>query len=374
MIDIVGAGPAGAYLFYLLSESGLEVVLHEQHRVGERIVCGELVPKPSELKGLVTNDADLFEISSLIRDLEVCLCEVERMEVHVDKRHWLTFDFKGYVVDKSSFIRKLVSLGVGEGGRLSEKSRFLDLRNSPPNLKVSFSRGIESARLLIGADGYPSRVAERAGLSSGYSLSDWALCVNQRFKNVKVEDNVVKIYFSPKMAPGGFGWIIPRGESKANVGLGVRATYIKQGFNIVKSLKSFVTANEDLSDATPITLPQLKPIPVGGRVKEMSKDNVLLIGDAAGAVVPIDGAGIVPSMLSSKAAFGAVVGQESYVELVERKTGHMIDNGLLYRKFCDRLISRGSLLNLTRLLAPKSLVESILKARDTPLLSLLKLL
>ena len=375
LIGIVGAGPAGSYMFYLLAKSGFKVALHEQYRVGERVVCGELVPKPCEIEDLVANKAPLYEVSNLISSLDVRVCETEEMEVYLDEKFWVSFRFQGYVIDKPRLLKKLVQMGIDEGGKLFEKSRFYGLHEYKQDaLKASFSNQVESYELLVGADGFPSSVAKAASLRSGYSMSDWALCVNQRFSNVKLDEGVVKIFFSRDLAPGGFAWLIPRGDEVVNVGLGVRMEQVKRGVNVLASLKKFLAKLRELEDSKPLTLPQLKPIPVGGYVMNFASDKVVLIGDAAGTVVPVDGAGIIPSMLSSQAAFNSIVLRQADLKsTLSNYIGSMIDNGLAYRKLGEKLVYNKLGSALVKALATPSLVEKILKAKETWALLLAKI-
>jgi len=352
-------------MFYLLAKAGFKVALHEQHQVGERVVCGELVPKPCEIEDLIPDKAPLYEAFNLMSSLKVWLCEIKEMEVYLNERFWTSFGFQGYVMDKSLFLKNLVQMGVDEGGKLFERSRFQSLTKHP-TLKAKFNDNVENLDFIIAADGYPSSVAKAANLESGYTLNDWALCVNQRMFNVNVNEQAVKIYFSAKVAPGGFAWIIPRGGKCANVGLGVRMKYVKEGFNVLTSLRKLQRELHELKNAKPLTPPQLKTIPVGGYVKNLLSSSIVLVGDAAGTVVPIDGAGIIPAMLSSKAALNSLIFKRgAYRSFLDRYLGSMIENGLAYRKLGEKLIYSKLGSKLVKALATSNLIEKILKAKDT---------
>ena len=44
--------------------------------------------------------------------------------------------------------------------------------------------------------------------------------------DVDIDAEAAEMYFSARFAPGGYAWIIPLGEDAANVGVGVRASYL----------------------------------------------------------------------------------------------------------------------------------------------------
>ena len=43
--------------------------------------------------------------------------------------------------------------------------------------------------------------------------------------NLAVDQSVTEMYVGTELAPGGYGWIIPRGNRSANVGIGIRTSY-----------------------------------------------------------------------------------------------------------------------------------------------------
>ncbi len=98
------------------------------------------------------------------------------------------------------------------------------------------------------------------------------------------------------MAPGGYAWIFPKGDDIANVGIGVRTgppkvyldKFIKERRNIFKKAKIMGVGGA--------------AVPIGGIAKEYIGNGVILLGDAAGMVIPFTGAGIHSSIAAGKAA------------------------------------------------------------------------
>jgi flavin-dependent dehydrogenase len=107
-----------------------------------------------------------------------------------------------------------------------------------------------------------------------------------------------------EFAPGGYGWIIPKGGNSANVGIGIRTSYSKKndgrGY-----LKFFL-------DECPLTKSKLeggKPgpmiadvLPVDGPLPTTYAGQVMAVGDAAGMVMPTNGGGIATAMITGRIA------------------------------------------------------------------------
>jgi len=52
---------------------------------------------------------------------------------------------------------------------------------------------------------------------------DCLLCAQFMLPNVEVDPTCCHYYLGEEPAPGGYRWVFPKGEAKANVGIGVQA-------------------------------------------------------------------------------------------------------------------------------------------------------
>src|SRR5437773_12434570 len=52
------------------------------------------------------------------------------------------------------------------------------------------------------------------------------------------------MYMDPRYSPGGYGWIIPKGHGRANVGIGIRAPYARRNWQIRELLAGFIEKNK----------------------------------------------------------------------------------------------------------------------------------
>jgi menaquinone-9 beta-reductase len=173
-----------------------------------------------------------------------------------------------------------------------------------------------SADVVIGADGATSRVAEVAGLVDMKRVL-WGFAVRS-YLDATVEFPVVALWDEkPWHAFSGYGWIFPGPGETANAGLGIgigRGRERRRSAVAVRLLPAFLdhlTAvgllDAGRHDAT------TSPARLGGWLKMgmvgtvPAAANVLLVGDAAGLVNPLQGEGIAQAMTSGRAAAEAVL-------------------------------------------------------------------
>jgi len=112
----------------------------------------------------------------------------------------------------------------------------------------------------------------------------------------------------------GYGWVFPAGEGRANVGLGVGVLADRTAARrAARDLDAFVehASRVGVLDArAPTPLPAR---PLGAWLKmglvgtTPARDRVLLVGDAAGLVNPLQGEGIAQAMDSGRAAANAIL-------------------------------------------------------------------
>jgi len=163
-------------------------------------------------------------------------------------------------------------------------------RNVDSSMLVKTSRDEYKANIVIGADGYDSTVARNMDIKE---KSEAIPTVQYTMVNCKLEHkNSVRFFLGNEIAPKGYAWIFPKGEKLVEVGLGVRGVPAK------KYLDSFVRRfDKELGSGQVIDF-RGAPVPIGGMIKRNIIDNTILVGDAAGTVIPLTGAGIHSSIVA----------------------------------------------------------------------------
>jgi len=121
---------------------------------------------------------------------------------------------------------------------------------------------------------------------------------------VKIDVDAAEMYFSADYAPGGYAWIIPMGPDTANVGVGVRASYLS-GRKLPDILDRFVSehpvAGKKLACGEVLAVMR-GLVPAGGSQGTIQKSNMLLAGDAAGHVMATSGGGIPLAVVAGRIA------------------------------------------------------------------------
>ena len=173
------------------------------------------------------------------------------------------------------------------------------------------------ADFVIGADGATSEVAAAAGLVDPNSIL-WGFAVRTYLPQVVDLPAIVLWEPTPWRAFPGYGWVFPGGPGGANVGLGIGTrSDRKAGARAVRALSAFLVhlRTVGLLDKSPSTS---TPRRLGGWLKmgmvgtTPARGRVLLVGDAAGLVNPMQGEGISQAMTSGRAAAEAILSRPSH--------------------------------------------------------------
>jgi len=184
------------------------------------------------------------------------------------------------------------------------------------------------ARTVIGADGATSRVATVAGLVEPDRVL-WGFAVRTYLPQSVDLPTIAMWALDRWRALPGYGWIFPGEMGTANLGLGVGTLSRRTGAAVAaKLLPDFMKylhsegllETHSQSDAGRVLGGWLKMGMVG---TTPAAGNVLLVGDAAGLVNPLQGEGIAQAMMSGRAAAEAVIrgpGQaaKAYTEVLAR--------------------------------------------------------
>lgn len=293
-VIVVGAGPAGSLAARTAAEHGVHVALLEEHPiVGQPVQCAEglgvagmevsgLAPGPPvtcqkvDTIGLITPNGNIFNLTGRNAD--------------------------GYNLDRRVFDRMLSENAVKVGAELMVNTRALGVieeegvvvgiraRHSGEPLEIR-------AKVVIGADGHASIIRRSAGLTRYFD--DYGMCAQYQLGDLDLESpNTNEIYLGQKYAPGGYAWVFPKSREVANVGLGVRKMN-KQ--SALAQLKEFVRNDPRFKDA-PILSTSGGVCPATGTLDKIVDDGLMLVGDAAGQLIPMSGSGIHSGMVAGRMA------------------------------------------------------------------------
>jgi digeranylgeranylglycerophospholipid reductase len=107
-----------------------------------------------------------------------------------------------------------------------------------------------------------------------------------------IDDEFVELYFGQGFAPGFFGWIIPRRDGTAKIGIAAgRRANVHECFE--RFVRKHPIVSSKLRHSKRMSPPTFHPIPVSGAPNRTYADNIMTVGDAASQVKPTTGGGIV---------------------------------------------------------------------------------
>lgn len=321
-VIVAGLGIAGVFALRSLSKSLDVLGIDKREKLGYPVKCGEIVPTKKEMRTLLPNleDYSIFDIpkrfeSNRTKTISFCLPNGKSYDI----------EFEFHVVRRDEMIQTIAN----ESGHKIERTLIRDYRNG----KIVTDKGFMEAKVIIAADGANSRIAKSLGIWN-YELSSAKQFV---MKNVECDEETVYMFLGKEISPGAYGWIIPKGDGIANVGIGFRKEF--SSTTIHKALENFVKnhpyssrflRNAEILSKVGAVVPIDKPL------KKAVYGNVIFAGDSASMIISHTGGGIPISMVAGDIA-GRVVNQ--YFE-----GGELEDYDVLWRKYLWKTLERAYML------------------------------
>ncbi len=281
-VIVVGGGPAGVSAAKAAAAKNVDVLLLEKYpTIMANKPCGEAVSKETLTTAGVKPSPRIVMHEAYALVYSPSMIEVEIPQI-------------GYNINKSLFIQEIAAQAAENGADIHVREEVVGVMRKDSKILVKTSRDSYLARIVIGADGYNSTVARSLGITERPEPIPTVQYVmaNCRLKH----PDAVRFYLGNKVAPGGYAWIFPRSDKLAEVGIGVRGGVAKEYLDAF--VKKF---SDELGDAKIIDY-RGAPVPIGGALSETVFDGVMLVGDAAGHVIPLTGAGIHSSVSAGLAA------------------------------------------------------------------------
>jgi geranylgeranyl reductase family protein len=301
-VIIIGAGPAGSTAAKCLMDYRPEtrvLLLDKAHKF----------PRPKPCGGYF--GAEVLELFPYLKGNEGKFVESESNEgiLHSpDLRYQVGGHTRMFGVLRPSFDAYLVGLAQQAGVKIGTRSRVIDVKPSPEQVFVELEDGRKlSARIIVGADGAASVVARRSGLHQGWQSHEVCRTLVKEFH---VDPNYILDHYGTNRSihlflqfnqiPG-YAWVFPKAHH-INVGLGCFANHPIRLIDYFRLLVRLLKQKEMLPESTDTKGVEAGICPTAGPLPITQSDRVMLIGDAAGFVYPLTGAGIVPGMQSGQLA------------------------------------------------------------------------
>jgi len=337
---VIGAGPAGSIAAKTAAEKGLDVLLIEKRQeIGDPVRCAEGVSK-QYLKRHV--EIDKKWICADLKGSRIYAPDGTKIEMAEE----IAGGEVGYVLERKIFDRALAENAAKAGAEVRVKTRATGLIIEDDFIKGArlMHLGKEydvHAKIVIGADGVESKVGRWAGIDTSLKPIDIETCVQYLVAGIDINQEYCEFYIGSEIAPGGYVWILPKGEGKANVGIGILGS--KMGKFKPRPIDYLNTFLEKKFPNARIVEMIFGGVPVSGSIEKISANGLMLIGDAARQSDPVTGGGILNAMdagkMAGEAAFAAIsagdVSLEKFEDVYEKRwratTGHALDLSLIVK-------------------------------------------
>lgn len=341
---VIGAGPAGSSTAKHAALNGAEIILMDKKsEIGSPKRCAEGVSKEGLKKlGIEPNSRWVTKELSGVRLISPNGTDVWMKEDQVKLPE------AGYILERKVFDKFMAMDAARAGATIMIKTLARGMRKDYDGYIVSCESMGEDfeikAKIVVGADGPESRVGRWGGLKTAVKPKNMESGIQFEMVGLEMEDpDVIEFYFG-SVAPGGYAWIFPKGDDIANVGLGIVSTVTDK--SAYEHLVEFVKNCPATQNAQPVEL-NVGGDPVGGMTKNLVKDNLMIVGDAAGHVNPLTGGGIITAleagMYAGEVAAAAVKEDnytekrlKEYQEICKKEIGDSFDK---YLKTKDYLLS-----------------------------------
>ena len=286
-VVVIGAGPAGSIAARTTAQAGLATLLIEKRQeIGSPVRCGEAVGRDTVEKFIpldpkwIAAEIDCFSVSNPQGDC-VVLPPLERT----------------LVLERKIFDRELAHAAARASADVIVKARATGLiRNGDGIQGVKMVvQGVPRevrAKVVIAADGTESQSARWAGLKSIPQLKDFYTAAQYLMTDIDMNERICQYHVGWSIAPGGYGWVFPKGSRQANIGL-VMWVDPKEKKTAIQYLNEFIAAR---FPGKSILAQVVGGIPITNVLPEMVTDGFMVVGDAAHQSDPLTAGGITNSM------------------------------------------------------------------------------
>jgi digeranylgeranylglycerophospholipid reductase len=328
-ILVVGAGPAGLSTAINASKEGHDVLVFEKDSCLGSKVCGEALGR--EALDFVGIKPSSSFINNTVKGFSISFKGEFVKEAMFKEISYAP----GYVIDKQAFLEAMLEKAVGYGAKVFFNQR---VERIGVNGKIQLQNGeIIEGDLVVCADGAGTLARKHLNYASGKI----GLCMQYRCSRPA---NIDQNYLYLDIIGEGYAWMFPKGEY-ANIGIGLLK-------GSPETEKHYLDGYLRRYDSKPIGKVLSAPVYIGGPLKRFRVGKIVVVGEAAGCVMPMSGEGIRFAIYG-----GSIAWLPSYRRMFMEKYGNNMVRSLGMFAMLSRLDDKGRLAFLRALQNPIEVLE-----------------
>lgn len=299
-VVVIGAGPAGSRAAARIVRGNRRVLLLEKRpRVGYPVRCAEAVGPREDVERYLPLDDRI--VSSPINGFLIVAPDGTRFRREMPGI--------GFVVDRELFDQSLAAAAVSAGAELRTGHQAMGLIRDGNRIRgvrvKDLASGVEydeQAEVTVGADGVESLSPRWAGLKKSLRPDELFACAEELIEGIDLPGAFIEFHLGRSFAPGGYAWVFPKGNGKANVGVGINPLRA-DGKTAVEYLNAFLARRAPGGKRTRLVIGGCS---VARGLNALAADGFVAVGEAANQNNPFSGGGIINALEGADMAASAV--------------------------------------------------------------------
>ena len=304
---IIGAGPAGTTAAKVIANAGKSCIIIEKQKDFTNRKCAGAMNLIQALKFGI-DPTPVFDVAlQPVKGAKIYSPNGDFFEIQTED---FRYDIGGYILDRDRFDERLARDAEKAGAELVMNylprwaTGDIEYKDGLYSLKrlMKDGRYVDiCSKYLIDASGFWSVAGKKFGITSSLPYNEYHTCLQYTIKTeVPWQDNeIISIFLGNNIAPFGYVWVFPLSEDTIRVGLGMHP---KAG-NPKKYLDNFLLRKKINGE---IINTISAPIPLS-KIRKTRKGNLFVVGDAGRFCDSLTGGGLIPAIVSGRAAGKAVV-------------------------------------------------------------------
>ncbi len=335
---VVGAGIAGPIIARNVAKEGYSVLLIDRKwAIGTPKQCAEGI------------SIRVFKKYGIPYDRRFINREIYGAKLYSPSGYELEMRYKnvsGVILERKVFDKMLAYYAAKAGADVMARTEALDVIRKDGKISGIKAKHEDEpveihADIIVAADGVESTIARKAGINTYAPPHEFDSSYEYEMLIEGYDPDLIHLWFGNDVAPRGYIWVFPKDEDRANVGIGINSDNPQTAkYYLDRWLRKNRIPTRKLVEIN------VGIVPVGGFVKELVRDNVLVVGDAARQVNPMHGGGMGEAMEAGTLASRWIVKalEEENLDLLQNytrewweKEGTRLERILKVRKVTEKL-------------------------------------